>query len=98
MAGTPDLGQVEALQAKHTNDSLTFEVVARRWHAERIKAGKWEPKHATKIIKSFENDIFPMIGHKPIIDVDAPLLLEVMQPIIERGAIETSKKLNQWRY
>lgn len=85
----------EAAKAQRESDNLSFEEVARRWHGERLKAGKWSDNHAAKIIKSFENDVFPLIGHRPIVDIDAPTLLEAMRPTIKRGAIETSKKLNQ---
>ena len=84
-----------AAKTKRTIDGKTFEAVARQWHTERFKAGKWKDAHAAKILTSFENDVFPAIGHLPIIDIDAPLLLEMMEPVVKRGAIETSKKLNQ---
>jgi integrase len=80
---------------KRDIDNVSFEAVTRQWHGERLSAGKWKGNHAAKIIKSFENDVFPMIGQYPIAKIDAPLLLEVMRPVIQRGAIETSKKLNQ---
>lgn len=87
--------QREAAQAQRNADSLTFEAIARQWHQERFKADNWKQSHAAKIIKSLENDVFPMIGNLPLIQIDAPLLLKVLQPIIKRGAIETSKKVNQ---
>lgn len=84
-----------AAKTKRIIDGKTFEEVAKQWHQERLKAGKWKDTHAAKILTSFENDVFPIIGHLPIIDIDAPLLLEMFKPILKRGAIETSKKLNQ---
>jgi len=87
--------QRKAAQAKRDSDTLTFEKIARQWHEERLNAGKWKESHAAKIIKSLENDVFPMIGNLPIIQIDAPLLLKVLQPIVERGVIETSRKINQ---
>jgi len=86
---------LQELKQKKAVSELTFETVTRQWHEDRFKAGKWEQAHATRIIRSFEYNIFPRIGSLPIAEIDAPLLLEVMQPVIDRGAIETSKKLSQ---
>ena len=87
--------QQSEARKKRDADSLSFEVVARQWHQERLKSGKWKEVHAAKIIKSLENDVFPIIGNYPIISIDAPTLLNLLKPVIKRGAIETTKKLNQ---
>lgn len=56
---------------------------------------KWKPTHAEKILVSLEADVFPHIGGVHIAEVDAPMLLDVLQKVIDRGAIETARKLNQ---
>ena len=44
--------KAEQAKAKRNIDGLTFEVVARQWHRERLKADKWKTTHAAKILKS----------------------------------------------
>ncbi len=74
----------------------TFESVARAWHQHRNEVmQKWKPAHASKILSLLEANVFPRIGGIHIAEVSAPLLLEVVQVIIDRGAIETAKKINR---
>jgi len=81
-----------ALQAR----ADSFESVARAWHKHRLETlKKWKQNHADKILSSLEDNAFPFIGALPIADVTAPRLLEVIQTVIDRGTIETAKKLNQ---
>ncbi|MEZ5452888.1 MAG: tyrosine-type recombinase/integrase [Thiothrix sp.] len=75
----------------------SFESVARSWHKHRNETmKKWKPAHAEKIMVMLEADVFPSIGAMNIADVTAPRLLEVVQAIIDRGALETAKKVNRY--
>ena len=71
----------------------TFEVVARRWHA--LKEPSWNEVHASDVINSLARDVFPHIGDLPITVIKAPKLLEVLQKVEKRGAIETAHRLRQ---
>jgi integrase len=73
--------------AKQAN---SFEVVAREWYAKH--SPNWSPNHGNRIIRRLERDIFPWIGGKPIADIDAPRLLEVIRRIEQRGALETAHR------
>lgn len=70
--------------------SNSFEVVAREWYERQ--ASNWVDAHGTRIIRRLERDIFPLIGSRPISDVAAPELLDVIRRIEQRGAIETSHR------
>jgi integrase len=39
--------------------------------------------------------VFPMIGHRPIAEVDAPLLLDVLRQVEKRGALDMAARLGQ---
>jgi hypothetical protein len=83
-------------EAAKRADRLSFESVSREWHKHRLEVmQKWKPTHAEKILTSLEADVFPDIGGVHIAKVDAPMLLDVLQKVIDRGAIETARKLNQ---
>lgn len=64
----------------------SFEVVAREWMAKQQAA--WSPSYAVKIQSSFERDVFPFIGSRPIASLSAPELLAVLRKIVDRGAVE----------
>lgn len=71
----------------------SFEKVAREWHA--MEQGRWKAVHAADVINSLERDIFPKIGSYGLRDLDPAIVLKVLRPIEERGAIETAKRIRQ---
>ncbi|MDR7006100.1 tyrosine-type recombinase/integrase [Paraburkholderia strydomiana] len=71
----------------------TFEIVAREWFASQ--KGGWTDVYAGKLIKSLEVDAFPKIGAKPIADIEAPHMLEIIRAIEARGVRETAKRVLQ---
>lgn len=48
--------------------------------------------YAPKVIGRLENDVFPWIGRRPIADIDAPELLEVLRRVEARGTLETMQR------
>lgn len=82
---------VKAAVLAETKNS--FEVVAHEWH-DKQKA-TWVKSHGDKILARFINDIFPVIGSKPVHTVTAPELLEALRRIEARGAIETAHRTLQ---
>jgi hypothetical protein len=45
--------------------------------------------HSSEIIARLENDIFPWLGGKPIAEISAPMVLDVLRRIEERGTLDT---------
>ena len=83
-----------ARKAKKTAKGLdenSFESVAREWHLKFSPT--WTPGHATTIRRRLENDVLPFIGARPILEVQAPELLKVLQRIESRGALETAHRI-----
>ena len=76
--------------ARHEN---TFERYAREWH--ELQKGTWTKVHADDVLTSLERDVFPVIGPLAVTDIDEALVLAVLRPVQERGAIETSHRLRQ---
>jgi integrase len=70
----------------------TFEVVAREWFAKQ--APNWADNHATKIIRRLERDLFPWVGARPIAEITASELLQVLRKI-EGRALETAHRALQ---
>ncbi|MGZ9045934.1 MAG: tyrosine-type recombinase/integrase [Telluria sp.] len=80
-------------QQKRAAAVNTFEVIAREWHAN--KAETWKENTAREAINRLQNDIFPAIGNRPIAEVDAPLLLDVLRQVEKRGAVDMAARLGQ---
>ncbi|WP_295990465.1 integrase arm-type DNA-binding domain-containing protein [Rugamonas sp.] len=85
--------RIEKLQKK-TDAVNTFEVLAREWHAN--KAETWKPGTAKEAISRLENDVFQRIGNRPITDVDAPLMLDVLRQIEKRGAVDMAARVGAY--
>ena len=71
----------------------SFEAVAREWHDKNVQA--WAPSHSSKIIRRLEQDVFPWIGAKPISTIRPTDLLSLLRRVEERGAIETTHRVQQ---
>jgi len=82
--------RIEKLQRK-TAAVNTFEVLAREWHAN--KAETWKENTAKEAIARLESDVFPHIGNRPITEVDAPLMLDVLRLIEKRGAVNMATRV-----
>lgn len=71
----------------------SFEAICREWHTN--KADRWTVAYREEIIKTFEQDVFPFIGKRPISEIKPLELLEVLRRIEKRGALEKTRKVRQ---
>ena len=90
-AAATALQQREQLAAEGKPLPGTFEAVAREW-LTTVHRAKVSASHAERTETRFENDVFPWLGKRPIVEIDAPELLAVLRRITERGAIETAHR------
>lgn len=79
--------------AQKLNAENTFEAIAREWH--QTKADRWSLRYRDEIIDTFEKDIFPYIGKRPIADLKPMELLEALRKMEKRGALEKMRKVCQ---
>ncbi len=70
-----------------------FSKIAREWH--RVRQGKWSVTHATDVLGKLEKNVFPLLGEKPVTEITAHDVLEVIRRIEARRAIETAKRTLQ---
>jgi len=73
--------------------SNTFEALAREWHDN--KSETWKENTAKEALNRLQKDVFPLIGSRPITEVDAPLLLDVLRQVEKRGALDMAARLAQ---
>lgn len=90
-----DPGEVKKAEkiAQKLNFENTFEAIAREWHQH--KADRWSPRYRDEIIDTFEKDIFPYVGKRPIAEIKPMELLEALRRMEKRGALEKMRKVRQ---
>jgi integrase len=71
----------------------SFEAVARTWFAG-WKTGRSQ-RHAEYVIRRLEADVFPVIGSRPVSEIQAPELVKMMKAIQNRGALDIAKRCFQ---
>jgi integrase len=87
-----DPGEVrKAQKAASTQETETFEVIAREWHSKF--SGTWSDCHAETTLGRLQLDVFPVMGKRPIIEIKAPELLAMLRRIESRGALETAHRV-----
>jgi integrase len=69
----------------------SFGKVALEWHSK--KSPTWSQVHADNITGRLKRDVFPWLGQRPIAEITAPELLQVIRRVEERGAIETAHRV-----
>ena len=89
----PVQSQKAAKEAKKLAQTNSFEAVARTWF-EGWKAAR-SPRHADYVIRRLEADVFPLIGSRPVSEIQAPELVKMMKAIQRRGALDIAKRCYQ---
>lgn len=90
----PSQAKKENKRQTRLNASNTFEAIGREWFEHN--KGAWSKNHAGTIIRRLEQDIFPVIGNRPIRDIKALELLDMARMIEARGAYEMTRRAIQY--
>jgi integrase len=84
-----DQRKADKLSRQQATDN-TFQEVAKRWWAH------WSPsrsaRHAEYVIRRLESDVFPILGDRPVDQIQAPELVKMTKAIEERGALDIAKR------
>ena len=83
----------QAKSLAHAKATNSFEAVAREWFLKNKPV--WTVKHGQTIISRLENNIFPWLGDADVASISAPILLDSLRRIEERGAVETAHRVKQ---
>lgn len=71
----------------------SFEAVAREWIASHMKDKA--ASHRDKVLRRFENYVFPWVGQKPVGEISAPEMLTAVKRIEALGKLETAHRALQ---
>lgn len=89
----PQKQQEEVSEQRQIELDSIFSVVAGRWFL--LKSKSVTEDYAKDIWRSLEKDVFPAIGEIPIQQLKARTIVEALEPIKARGALETVRRLVQ---
>lgn len=89
----PQTQAEQAAEQQQIAIDSVFSNVAANWFA--IKRNSVTSDYAKDIWRSLEKDIFPAIGEIPVQEIKARILVEALEPIKARGALETVRRLVQ---
>lgn len=84
----------QAERINKQNESLTFESLAREWHAYR--SPRWAKSTADKAAAYMKSDLLPALGKRPVRAISRPELVELIRRIEQRGAHNVARKARQW--
>lgn len=82
----------KAVKVEQEQEAITFEVVARDWHASNQK---WSASHSARVLKSLEDNLFAAIGKRNIADLKTRDLLVLIKAVESSGRLEVAARLQQ---
>ncbi|MBV4411846.1 integrase arm-type DNA-binding domain-containing protein [Enterobacteriaceae bacterium YMB-R22] len=89
--GVDPAGQKQAAKRKERGAvAESFGEIFREWHAHKSKV--WSHGYADEMLRMFNDDILPLIGHLRMEEVEPLVLLKVIRHFEERGAMERADK------
>ncbi len=92
--GTDPSAQRKAVRhARKVATLNTVEATARAWLDHRETA--WVERTRTIVLSSLENDVFPVLGDRPITEIQPADIRQLVQAIEARGAGETAGRVFQ---
>lgn len=83
----------KAKRREKTEQKNTFEVIAKEWHEKQ--AVNWKPIHAEKVWRQLEADVLPYLRNEPIDKISPTDLLELLNRIQDRGALDIASRQRQ---
>ncbi|HEN3634839.1 TPA: integrase arm-type DNA-binding domain-containing protein [Yersinia enterocolitica] len=82
----------KTVQVEQEQEAITFEVVAREWHASNRQ---WSEAHSARVLKSLEDNLFQAIGKRNIADLGTRDLLPPIKAVEMSGRLEVASRLQQ---
>jgi integrase len=89
----PNAAKKQRRRAATIASENTFEAIAREWIGNQRH--RLAHRYSALILARLEGDVFPAIGSRPITEIDAPELLQMLRKVELRGVVETARRLRQ---
>lgn len=91
-AGIDPREHKRAVKEEQTKEAITFESVARDWHATNKK---WSEDYSRRVLKSLEDNLFSAIGKRSIEELKTRDLLAPIKVVEATGRLEIASRLQQ---
>lgn len=91
-AGIDPREHKRAVKEEQAKENITFESVAREWHAANKK---WSEEHSRRVLKSLEDNLFSAIGKRSIEKLKTRDLLAPIKVVEATGRFEVASRLQQ---
>lgn len=91
-AGIDPREHKRAVKEEQAKEAITFESVAREWHATNKK---WSEDHSRRVLKSLEDNLFLAIGKSSIEELKTRDLLAPIKVVEATGRFEVASRLQQ---
>lgn len=91
-AGVDPRDHRRAVKEEQAKEVITFESVAREWHASNEK---WSESHSGRVLKSLEDNLFAAIGKRNIAELKTRDLLIPIKAVEMSGRLEVAARLQQ---
>lgn len=91
-AGIDPREHKRAVKEEQAKEAITFESVAREWHAANKK---WTEEHSRRVLKSLEDNLFSAIGKRSIEELKTRDLLAPIKVVEATGRFEVASRLQQ---
>ncbi|EJR8104914.1 integrase arm-type DNA-binding domain-containing protein [Escherichia coli] len=91
-AGIDPREHKRAVKEEQAKEIITFEKVAREWHASNQK---WSASHSARVLKSLEDNLFAAIGKRNIADLKTRDLLVPIKAVESSRRLEVAARLQQ---
>ncbi|ELI8098869.1 integrase arm-type DNA-binding domain-containing protein [Yersinia enterocolitica] len=91
-AGVDPREHKRAVKEEQAKEVITFELVARDWHASNQK---WSESHSARVLKSLEDNLFAAIGKRNIAELKTRDLLTPIKAVEMSGRLDVAARLQQ---
>ncbi|HID9103449.1 tyrosine-type recombinase/integrase [Klebsiella quasipneumoniae] len=91
-AGIDPREHKRVVKEEQAKEVITFESVARDWHASNQK---WSESHSGRVLKSLEDNLFAAIGKRNITELKTRDLLIPIKAVEMSGRLEVAARLQQ---
>ncbi|HEE0118644.1 TPA: integrase arm-type DNA-binding domain-containing protein [Citrobacter gillenii] len=92
LANGVDPGDKKKNDKVELEEARTFEQLAVEWHATNKK---WSEEHSRRVLKSLEDNLFPVIGKRNIAELKTRDLLAPIKAVELSGRLEVASRLQQ---
>lgn len=92
LANSIDPGDKKKNDKVEQEEARTFEQLAIEWHATNKK---WSEEHSRRVLKSLEDNLFPAIGKRNIVELKTRDLLAPIKAVELSGRLEVASRLQQ---